>query len=171
MAHINPRSGPIKTMVWRTPGRAPGQVCRRHEEKVRLYHNLVTLESSLCSVKFPCPPKSRGDHLIAGSSLWWVGIVTVFLGNAWSLGRNYLACAWQLHKSKAVGCFPLPSKRLRACQSGGLGRMGKIRGLGKHMTHSPRAVSSSQPSPACGSGLCQQQKNNTLPKRLGTMKV
>lgn len=118
---------------------------------------------------FPCPPKSCRDYLIAGSSLWWVGIVSLFLGNAWSLGRNYLACVWQLHKCKAVGCFPLPSRRLRACQSGEL--MGKIRGLGKHMTHSPRAVAGSQPSPACGSGLCQQQKNNTLPKRLGTMKI
>lgn len=28
-----------------------------------------------------------------------------------------------------------------------------------------------QPSPACGLGLCQQQKNNTLPKWPGTMKV
>lgn len=162
MAHISPHSGPIKTMVWWAPGSAPGQVCRRHEEKVRLYHNLVTLESSLCRVK-SCPPKSCGDHLITGSSLWWVGIVTVFLGNAWSLGRNYLACAWQLHKSKAVGCFTLPSKRLRACQSGGLGRMGKIRGLGKHMTHSPRAVVSSQPSPAWLVGLGFVSNKRTIP--------
>lgn len=46
--------------------------------------------------------------------------------------------------------------------------MERIGGLGKHMTQSPRAVAGSQPNPACGLGLCQQQ-SNTLPKRLGTM--
>lgn len=108
---------------------------------------------------------------MAGSSLWWAEVVTLLSGDAWSLGRSCLACAWRLRKSEAVGRFPLPSRRPRACQNGGLGRMGKIRGLGKHMTHSPRADAGSQPNPACGSGLCQQQKNNTLPKRLGAAKV
>lgn len=74
-------------------------------------------------------------------------------------------------KSKAIGRFHLPSRRPRACQDGGLGRMERIGGLGKHMTQSPKAVAGSQPNPACGLGLCQQQKNNTLPQRPGTMKV
>lgn len=34
-------------------------------------------------------------------------------------------------------------------------------------THDP----DTQPNPACGLGLCQQQKNNTLPRKPGTMAV
>lgn len=97
--------------------------------------------------------------------------MTLVLGNAWS---SWAEIAWLLHGSsirvRLLAISLYPAGGFRACQNGELGRMGKMRGLGKHMTHSPRAVVGSQPSPACGSGLYQQQKNNTLPKRLGPIK-
>lgn len=64
-------------------------------------------------------------------------------------------------------CFPPPSRALGACQEGELVGMGRIVGLGKRMTQSTRAVAGSQPSPAHGLGLGQQQKNNTLSKQPG----
>ena len=64
-------------------------------------------------------------------------------------------------------CLPPPSRSLGPCQDGEPAGMRSTVGLGKRMTQSARTVVGSQPSPAQGLGLGQQQKNNTLLKQPG----
>lgn len=64
-------------------------------------------------------------------------------------------------------CLPATCRALGPSQNGEPVGMGSPVGLGKRLTQSTRPAGASQPSPACGLGLGQQHKNNTLPKQPG----